>query len=156
MRGAKPLARRFLALDLIRIQQLNWYWDVRLFHVLRRVLRMRTERSNMRRSACVMLAALFCALAVSQSTRPLYTITLSSTRSLAIHYRKFARYAVEEVGSKTIEPSTSTFKTVSLVVAEPEPESAAASKVNEADLTEWSSKYLFHRRTLPPSPDDGN
>ena len=46
--------------------------------------------------------------------------------------------------------------TVSLVAAESEPKFAATSKINEADVTEWPSKCLFHRRTLPPSPDDGN
>jgi hypothetical protein len=117
---------------------------------------MLTERSKMRRSLCLMLAVSFCALAVSQSTRPLSTLTISSTPRLAIHYQKFARYAVEEVGIKPIEPSISSFMTVSLVVAEPKPESAATSNINEADVTEWPSKCLFHRRTLPPSPDDGN
>jgi len=103
-----------------------------------------------------MLAALFCAMAVSQSTRPLSSLTLSSTPTLAIHSQKLARYAVEEVGSKPIEPNISSFMTVSLVAAESEPKFAATSKINEADVTEWPSKCLFHRRTLPPSPDDGN
>ena len=110
----------------------------------------------MRRSFCLLLAAVFCALTISQSTGPLSTLTLSSRDSVGIHYQKFARYAVEEVGSKPIEPSISSFMTVSLVVAEPEAKSAATSKVDEADVTEWPSKCLFHRRTLPPSPDDGN
>src|SRR5208337_915326 len=117
---------------------------------------MRTDRSNMRRSLCLTLAVLFCALAVSQFTRPLLTLPMSSAPTLAIHHQMLARYPVEEVGSKTIEPSISSFMTVSVVVAEPEPKSAATSKVNEADMTEWPSKCLFHRRTLPPSPDDGN
>lgn len=129
---------------------------MRLFPMLRRVLRMHTQKSNMRRSLYPMLAALFCALAVSQSTRALSTLTLSSKPTLATHSQKFARYAVEEVGSTPIDPSISSFTTVSLVVAEPEPESAATSNNIEAYVTEWPSRCLFHRRTLPPSPDDGN
>ncbi len=116
---------------------------------------MRTEKNNIRRSLCLTLAALFCAVSVSQSTRPFAALALSSTHSIVIHYQKLARYAVEEVGSEPIEPSISSFMTVSLVVAEPEPKFAATSKINEADVTEWPYKCLFHRRTLPPSPDDG-
>jgi hypothetical protein len=114
---------------------------------------MLTERSNLRRSLCLTLALLFGTLVVSQSTRALSRLTISSTPTLAIHYQ-LARYAVEEVGSETIEPSIR--KTVSLVVTEPKPESAVTSNINDTDVTEWPSKCLFHRRTLPPSPDDGN
>jgi hypothetical protein len=117
---------------------------------------MRMQRSKIRRSSCLLLAAVFCALAVSQSTTPIFALTLSSRPTLAIHSQKLARYAVEEVGSEPIEPRTKSYMTVSLVVAEPEPKSAAMSKADEADGTEWPSKRLFHRRTLPPSPDDGN
>ncbi len=81
---------------------------------------------------------------------------MSSTPTLVTHFQKLARYAVEEVGSKPIEPRTNSYMTVSLVVADPEPKSAAMSKADEADRTEWPAKCLFHRRTPPPSTDDGN
>ena len=97
-----------------------------------------------------MLAVLSCALAVSQSTRPLFSLTLSSTPTLAIHPQKLAPYTVEEVGNEQIDPSISSFMTISLVVAEPEPKFATTSKTNEVDVTEWPSKCLFHRRTPRP------
>ncbi|MGB8682591.1 MAG: hypothetical protein WCD12_06885 [Candidatus Binatus sp.] len=108
----------------------------------------------MRRSLCLMLAVLLGALAVSQSTR-LSTLTLSSAPTVAIPIQKLAR-TFEEVGSRPIDLSISSFMTVSLVVVESKPKSTAANKSNEADVTEWPSKCHFHRRMLPPSPDDGN
>jgi len=117
---------------------------------------MRTERSYMRRSLSLVVAALCCALAVSQSTKPLSTVALSNTPTLAIHCQKLARYPVEEVGGKPIEPNISSLMMVSLFVAEPKRESAVTSEPDETDMPDWPFKCLFHRRTPPPSPDDGN
>ncbi len=118
---------------------------------------MRTERSHMRRFLPLVLAALFCTITVSQLTRPLSALTLSSAPRLANGYQRFTRYPVKEVGNKPIDiAATSGYLTSSLLVVALKRDLAATSVPDKADVTEWPSKFLFHRRTPPRSSDDTN
>ena len=118
---------------------------------------MRTERSHMRRFLPLVLAALFCTITVSQLTRTLSALTLSSTPRLATRYQRFTRYTVEEVGNKPIDiATTSGYLTFSLSDVELKRDLAATSVPDEAAVTEWPSKFLFHRRTPARSSDATN
>jgi hypothetical protein len=120
------------------------------------ILRMHIERSHMRRFLALVLVALFGALTVSQITRPFSAITLGSAAGLATYYQRFARYTVEEVGEKPVDIATaSRYLTFSLPAVEREQDLAVTS-MPWIDVTEWASRYLFHRRTPPRSPDDSN
>jgi hypothetical protein len=118
---------------------------------------MRIERSHMRRFLPLVLAALFCTITVSQVTRPLSALALGSTPRLATHCRRFTRYTVEEVGNKPIDiATTSGYLTFSLSDVELKRDLAATSVPDEAAVTEWPSKFLFHRRTPARSSDATN
>lgn len=124
---------------------------------LEQVLRMPTERSPMRRFLPLVLAALFCTITVSQLTTPLSALALGSTPRLATHCRRFTRYTVEEVDNKPIDiATTSGYLTFSLSDVELKRDLAATNLPDEAALTEWPYKFLFHRRTPPRSSDDNN
>jgi hypothetical protein len=103
------------------------------------------------------LAALFCTITVSQLTRPLSAVKLGSTPRLATRYHRFTRCTAEEVGSKPIDiATTSGYFTFSQSIVDLKRDLAATSLPDEVALTEWPSKFLFHRRTPPRSSDDTN
>lgn len=128
-----------------------------LVNALEQLLRMLTERSQMRRLLPLMLAALFCTITVLQLARPLSAITLSSTPRVATRHQRFTRNTPEEVSNKPIDIATASCHfTFMLPVVEREGDLAATSMPDEVDLTESPSKYLFRRRTPRRSPDDSD
>jgi hypothetical protein len=119
---------------------------------------MQLEQSHMRRFLALVLAALFCAVAVSQVMKPFSTLRLSDKAGMVTHYQKSTRYPVEEVGNKPIDIATASgYSTFSFAVKERERDAVAATSMpDEVELTEWLSKCLFHRRTPARSSDDSN
>jgi hypothetical protein len=111
-----------------------------------------------RRSLHPILAALFCALTIPPSAIPVWNLALSSRPGLAIPYRRVARRAVEEVGSRPIDPSPPHVTKLSPAVFVHSERDAVpfASRFTENDITDWLLSCLLHRRTSPPSTDDGN
>lgn len=109
----------------------------------------------MRRSICLILSALFCSLAISQSIRSLHTTVWSRVPEAAILYHTILSHSVEEVSSKPVESA----RTESIEFA---PMNGAVERdfapapLDAIDETDWRSNCLFHRRTAPSSADDGN
>jgi hypothetical protein len=109
----------------------------------------------MRRSICLILSALICSLAISQSIRPLYTTTLSSAPQAAALHQSVLRHSVEEVSSKPLESART--ESIKFVPSDGALDQASApARLDEIDATDWRSNCLFHRRTAPSSTDDGN
>lgn len=109
----------------------------------------------MRRSTCLILSALFCALAISQSIRPLTALALADAPGAAILHRTILRHSIEEVSSKPVESART--ELVAFVPSDAALErDSTATKPDAVDATDWHSAGIFHRRTAPPSADDGN
>jgi hypothetical protein len=110
-----------------------------------------------RRSLHLILAALFSALTIPQAAVPVWALTLSSAPGFAIPFRATTRYPVEEVGSQQLEFSPASLTKLSpTVVVHSERDTTAAIRFTDNEVTDWPLKPLFHRRTSPPSADDGN
>lgn len=110
----------------------------------------------MRRFLPLALAGLFCAFTVVQMTRPLSTIALSRTATMASRDNRLARYTIEEVGSQTVDiAAASGHLTFLLPAIDPDRDPDVAIAPDEPDVTEWTSEQLVHRRNPPRSLDDG-
>lgn len=106
----------------------------------------------MRRLLSLALAFLFCALTVAQITRPL---KLSHTTEAATHQHKLMRHIVAEVADKAVDIAAASSRlTHSMPVVERQRDHAAPITSDEADATEWTSEYKFHRRNPPRTPED--
>lgn len=109
----------------------------------------------MRRSTCLILSALICALAISQSIGPLTALALADAPGAAILHRTILRHSAEEVSSNPVESA----RTESIAFAPSDTaleRESAGTTPDEVDATDWRSACNFHRRTAPPSADDGN
>ena len=107
----------------------------------------------MRRYTCLILSALICALAISQSIGPLTTFALADAPGAAILHRTTLRHSAEEVSSNPVESA----RTESVVCSPSDTAREFAGRTPDAvEATDWRSACIFHRRTAPPSADDGN
>jgi hypothetical protein len=109
----------------------------------------------MRRSICLILSALFLALAIPQSVSPLSRIVLSNSPQAAVLFQSILRHSVEEVSTKPLDSARAEsieFASLDGVVEQ----DSATAPVEEIKATDWRSQRLFHRRIAPSSTDDGN
>ena len=109
----------------------------------------------MRRSICLILSALFLALAIPQSARAVSEIVLSTVPEAAVLYHSILRHSVEEVSSDPLDSA----RTESIEFAPLDGalgRDSAPALLEEINTTDWRSDCLFHRRTAPSSTDDGN
>lgn len=109
----------------------------------------------MRRYTCLILSALICALAISQSIGPLTAFALADAPGAAILHQTILRHSAEEVSSNPIESARTESAGFELSDTATEREFAGATP-DAVEATDWRSACIFHRRTSPPSADDGN
>ena len=109
----------------------------------------------MRRTTCLILSAIFCALTVLQTIGPLSTLALADAPGASILHETILSHAAEEVSSKPAESART--ESVAFAPSHTGFERASAGTTADAvDATDWHSACLFHRRTAPSSADDGN
>jgi hypothetical protein len=109
----------------------------------------------MRRSICLILSAMFLALAIPQSARPLSKIVLSTVPEAAVLYHSILRHSVEEVSSDPLDSARTELIEFAPLDGALGRDSAPA-RLEEIDTTDWRSQRLFHRKIAPSSTDDGN
>lgn len=118
---------------------------------------MHLQGNPTRRWLTLALTALFCAFTAAQMTRPLLFLTPGRTASLTTRHHNFTRHTIEEVGDKAVDIAAASGRLMlNLPIVEREREHTPKIAPDEADATEWTSDYKFHRRNPPPSLDDSN
>jgi hypothetical protein len=115
---------------------------------------MRIDRFHLRCCFQLMLAASVLLLTIGQLKQPFAVAALDWTARVSTRSPDFFRGTVEEVASQADFGSTSAASTDSVAPIEIRndlPEQTASSEFEEMDQP---PREVFHRRILPPSPND--
>jgi hypothetical protein len=98
-----------------------------------------------------------CLLTIAQATHAFSPANLLKLHAVANLPHRFARHAVEEVGSRPVADAGAS--TPSSTVDAKEPKQDRLDPVILDDIEaglDWSCEHQFHRRILPQSNDDDN
>lgn len=101
-----------------------------------------------------MLAASVLLLTIGQLEQPFTLLALDSSARVSTRASDFLRGPVEEVASQADLGSTNATISDSAVPIELENELAHQIPSFEFEETDRPAKQVFHRRILPPSPND--
>jgi hypothetical protein len=115
---------------------------------------MRIDRSHLRCCLQLMLAASFLLLTIGQLKQPFALVALDSAARLSTRSVDSFRGPVEEVSSQADLGSSSAATTASVVPIEIGSDLTEQTASFEFDQMDQPARQVFHRRILPPSPND--
>ncbi len=115
---------------------------------------MRIDRFHLRCCLQLMLAASFLILTIGQLEQPIALIALASTASVSNRSPDFFRGPVEEVASQADLDWTNAARGESVAPIEIGNDLAEQTIAVEFAEMDQPARQVFHRRILPPSPND--
>jgi hypothetical protein len=115
---------------------------------------MRIDRPHLRCCLQLMLVASFLVLTIGQLEQPFALVALGSTARVSTRAPDSVRGPVEEVASQADLGAASTALTETVAPIEIENDLAEESPFFVFDEMNRPSWQVFHRRILPPSPND--
>ncbi len=105
------------------------------------------------RATAVLIAVAFCMLVAAQSIRPITTFELEEIPGAASLHQRLTRCTLEEVGGQELDLSGQSESPAS--VPNPVEYKHSVSRPDRSAETRFPYRW-FHRKVLPPSPDDYN
>ena len=98
-----------------------------------------------------------CLLTIAQTTRAFPSATFFELHAVANQTQRFARHAVEEVGSRPVADAGVATSLSTFDAKEPKEHQLDPVVLEDVEAgLDWSCEHHFHRRIPPRSGDDDN